>query len=45
MFKIQRLFDIKYPNEVVNKDIFAITDLVLTVNVNIEGGSNKRDSF
>ena len=45
VFKIQRLFDIKYPNEVVNKDVFAITDLVLSVNVNIEGGSNKRNSF
>lgn len=45
VFKIQRLFDIKYPNEVVNKDVFSITDLVLSVNVNIEGGSNKRNSF
>ncbi|GIM29462.1 germination protein [Clostridium polyendosporum] len=45
VFQIGRMLEIKYPNTVVKGDPLAITDLVVNVNVDIEGPSTNKDTY
>lgn len=45
IFNVNRLFEMRYPEERDNENIFSSTDLVVDVNVNIIGSNNSKNTY